>query len=224
MKTAALLVAAGRGTRLGADIPKQYIPLNGACSLRRSTDLFLGIPEIASVLTVIHADDGARYEAALNGLTSSRLLPPVHGGTARTASVRAGLHALAIDPPDAVLIHDAARPFMPVDVIHDVIAALDESDGVCTALPVVDALWKADDEFAEEPVSREGLWRTQTPQGFRFTSILAAYRAYEGEGTDDVAVARKAGMAVKLVRGDEAGYKITTAQDLERALRDARSP
>ncbi len=218
MTTAALIVAAGRGTRLGADTPKQYIPLNGPTALRRTVDLFLGIPAITSVQVVIHRDDTALYEEVMQGLEDPRLSEPVTGGETRAGSVLAGLEALAGDAPTNVLIHDAARPFMPPEVIEAVIAALATNDGACAALPVVDALWSAPDGVAMAPVSRDGLWRAQTPQGFRFAPILAAHRAHDGSGADDVAVACEAGLRVRFVPGSEAGYKITTADDLAQAL------
>lgn len=218
MKTVALIVAAGRGTRLGAEIPKQYIELNGPCALRRSVDLFLSIPAVSGVVCVIHPDDRDRYDAAVQGIEKTALLAPVNGGVTRAVSVRNGLEALVSGAPDAVLIHDAARPFMPSRVIDAVIAALRTGRAVCAGLPVVDALWDAPDGVALRSVSRDGLWRAQTPQGFHFQSILAAHRAHAGAGADDVAVAREAGMEVQFVIGSEAGYKITTADDLERAL------
>ncbi len=221
MKSAALIVAAGRGSRLGAEIPKQYIPLDGRSALRRSVELFLGVPGVTRVLVVIHADDRALYEDAMLGLVDPKLVPPVLGGETRAASVLAGLDALASDAPDNVLIHDAARPFMPANVISEVIDALTQAEGACAALPVVDALWSARDAVAETSVPRHNLWRAQTPQGFRFGSILKAHRGHDGSGADDVAVAREAGMEVRFVPGAEAGYKITTADDLARAISDA---
>jgi 2-C-methyl-D-erythritol 4-phosphate cytidylyltransferase len=223
LKAAALIVAAGRGTRLGADIPKQYIPLNGPCALRRSIDLFLDMPVIVSVQVVTHPEDTAQYSSAIDGLRDTRLRPPVTGGETRASSVLAGLMALETDHPDIVLIHDAARPFMPKEVIGSVIRALETSDGACAALPVVDALWQADGGLARNSVPREGLWRAQTPQGFVYEKILAAHKEHDGSGADDVAVARDAGIDVRFVPGSEAGYKITTAADLERALRDTQA-
>ena len=221
MKSAALIVAAGRGSRLGAEIPKQYIPLDGRSALRRSVELFLGVPGVTRVLVVIHADDRALYEDAMQGLVDPKLVPPVLGGETRAASVLAGLDALASDAPDNVLIHDAARPFMPANVISEVIDALTQAEGACAALPVVDALWSARGAVAETSVPRHNLWRAQTPQGFRFGPILKAHRSHDGSGADDVAVAREAGMEVRFVPGAEAGYKITTADDLARAISDA---
>lgn len=220
MSVAALIVAAGRGTRLGADTPKQYIPLDGPCALRRSVELFLSLGErVQSVLVVIHSDDAARYASAMAGLKDPRVAPPVLGGASRAASVLNGLEALEEQNPAKVLIHDAARPFVPLDVITGVIDALDEAPGAAAGMPVVDALWRAPNGFAEASVERNDLWRAQTPQGFRFDQILAAHRAHDGSGADDIAVAREAGMDVRFVQSDSAGFKITTPSDLDRALK-----
>lgn len=222
MTTAALVVAAGRGVRLGGELPKQYIPIDGRPVLRRTVELFLSVPEVSSVTVVIHVDDDDLYRKAMSGLTDIKLGKPVLGGSTRAGSVRAGLEALVVEAPQNVLIHDAARPFMPTSVITSVIKTLSSAEGACAALPVVDALWSAKDSVAKAPVPRDGLWRAQTPQGFRFEQILNAHRAHDGQGADDVAVAREAGMLVKFVQGSEAGYKITTADDLARAEDDAK--
>lgn len=220
MSVAVIIVAAGRGTRLGADIPKQYIPLNGPCALRRSVDAFLAIPQVSVVLPVIRPSDHDLCARALDGLDRARTLPPVDGGATRAETVRKGLEHLEAQAPARVLIHDAARPFVPQTVITSVIEALDAAPGACAGLPVVDALWRVEDTLAQAPVPRDGLWRAQTPQGFHFGAILAAHRAHAGTGTDDVAVAREAGLRVEMVPGSEQSYKITTPADLSRALRD----
>ncbi len=219
-RIAALLVAAGRGQRFGSELPKQYVPLDGPCAFHRAVRAFLDVPRIGLVCPVIHPDDSALCAAALAGLADPRLLAPVPGGASRGHSVRLGLESLVWHAPDLVLIHDAARPFVPTRVIEDVCDALAEAEGACAALPVVDALWMAADGLAAAPVPRDRLWRAQTPQGFRFDRILAAHRAGDGGAADDVAVARAFGMAVRLVPGDEGNYKITLPSDLERALRD----
>ena len=170
---------------------------------------------------MIHPDDAVLYTAAVAGITDPRLAPPVAGGATRSASVAAGLEALAPHPPEAVLIHDAARPFVAAATIAACLAALDRHAGVLPALPVVDALWRAETGTADTPLPRDGLWRAQTPQGFRFAPLLAAYRAHAGEAADDVAVARAAGIEVALVEGSEDNFKITTAADLVRARRIA---
>ena len=217
MRVAGLIVAAGRGTRLGAALPKQYQALGGGSVLGRAVEALLAHPAIGRVVVAIHPDDGARYAAATAGIGDARLGPAVPGGATRSASVLAGLEALATWAPDRVLIHDAARPFLGRTVIDRVLAGLDAADGACPALPVVDALWSSADGTASAAVPRAGLMRAQTPQGFRYGAILAAHRAHRGEAADDVAVARAAGLTVRLVPGEESAFKITTAEDLARA-------
>lgn len=217
MLNSVLIVAAGRGHRLGGEIPKQFLPIGGVSSLRRSVETFLALASIDLLRVVIHPDDQLLCEQALAGIDDRRLLAPVHGGSTRAQSVRRGLESFAETGTGKILIHDAARPFIPATVIEAVLEALDEAEGAFAALPVVDALWSAEGNQAIAPVSREGLWRAQTPQGFHFDRILAAHRDHAGEAHDDVAVARTAGMAVRIVEGSEANFKITTAADLERA-------
>ncbi len=217
MQTAGLIVAAGRGQRLGDATPKQYLALGDGTVLGAAVTALLAHPGIATLRVVIHPDDRPLYDSAVRGIDDPRLGPPVAGGARRADSVLAGLEALAPEAPACVLIHDAARPLVPVAVIGAVIDALDEAPCAFPALPVVDALWRGSDGHADEPVARDGLWRAQTPQGFHFAAILAAHRAHAGEALDDVAVARGAGLVARLVPGDEANFKITTAADLERA-------
>ena len=215
--TAALIVAAGRGSRLGADIPKQYLDLGGKSVLFRTIEAFLGLPDIARVQVVINPDDGTLFEEATKGLDDPRLAKPVPGGETRARSVSNGLQALVGTAPQKVLIHDAARPFVTTRIIRDVIEALDTAEGAFSALEVVDALWRADEDHAATPVPRTNLWRAQTPQGFHFDRILDAHRASDGTAADDVAVAREAGIEVRLIPGDESNFKITTRHDLDRA-------
>ena len=214
---AVVIVAAGRGSRMGGPVPKQYLTLGGIPILRRTLSLFLDDARIGCVRTVIHPDDDTLYREAVAGIDSAKLRTPVGGGDTRAASVHRGLQSLADEVPDLVLVHDAARPFTPRHVIDGVIDALDEGPGACAALRVVDALWRAQDDAAEAPVPRDGLWRAQTPQGFRFDALLAAHEQHDGTGADDVAVAREAGMAVRFVEGCESNFKITTQADLARA-------
>src|SRR5579863_9943384 len=132
-RVVALVVAAGRGTRFGGDLPKQWMELDGRPLLRHSLGILAAHPDIAEVRVVIHPDDRDRYEAAAAGL---RLNPPIHGGATRQESVRLGLEALADNPPDAVLIHDGARPFVDAAIIHRVLKALKTTKGAIPALPV----------------------------------------------------------------------------------------
>ncbi len=219
MKTAAILVAAGRGSRMGADRPKQYLEIGGKSVLRRTAEAFVGHPGVDLVQVVIGSNDQDEYRSALMGLESSKLLDPVFGGESRSGSVMAGLKSLKDHAPEKVLIHDAARPFCPDRVITDVIAALDQADGAFAAVPVVDALWHTEGVHAGEPVARDGLVRAQTPQGFDFEKIVAAFKTFDGDAADDVAIARAAGLSVVIIPSDEVNFKITTKDDLIRAER-----
>ncbi|MFI4986176.1 MAG: bifunctional 2-C-methyl-D-erythritol 4-phosphate cytidylyltransferase/2-C-methyl-D-erythritol 2,4-cyclodiphosphate synthase [Alphaproteobacteria bacterium] len=213
----ALVVAGGRGSRLGGPLPKQYRPLGGRALLRHSLETYLGHPGIAAVRVVIHPDDRALYDAAVGGLA---LLEPCSGGRERQDSARLGLESLVPLAPERVLIHDAARPFVDGDTIGRVIAALAETAGAIAAAPVSDTLKRARDGRVADTVERAGLWRAQTPQGFRFADILAAHRAAAGAAlTDDAAVAERAGLAVALVAAGEDNFKVTTEEDFRRAER-----
>ncbi|GHE85403.1 bifunctional enzyme IspD/IspF [Aliiroseovarius zhejiangensis] len=215
MDIAALIVAAGRGTRAGAGLPKQWRQVAGATVAARSVAAFRNHPRITRCLLVIHPDDRAQAKA-IDGVEL------VHGGATRDASVRAGLEALAADAPDLVLIHDVARPMVSAGVIDGVIEALVTAQGAAPALPVTDALWRGADGIVTGTVARDGLYRAQTPQGFHFAPILAAHRAHTGGAADDVEVARNAGLDVTITMGDEGNLKITTAGDFSRAERMIR--
>jgi 2-C-methyl-D-erythritol 4-phosphate cytidylyltransferase/2-C-methyl-D-erythritol 2,4-cyclodiphosphate synthase len=214
---AALIVAAGKGLRAGGPLPKQFQPLAGRPMLAHAVAAFLGHPAIGRVMLVIPPDAGEAARAALAGLAAR--VDQCTGGATRQESVALGLEALARLPdaaPDLVLIHDAARPFVPAALIDRVIAGLGTADGVCPALPVVDSL-RSGDTHVDGEVDRSRLNRVQTPQGFRFGPILAAHRAAAPGATDDVAVARAAGLDVLLVEGDERAMKITGPSDFELA-------
>jgi 2-C-methyl-D-erythritol 4-phosphate cytidylyltransferase/2-C-methyl-D-erythritol 2,4-cyclodiphosphate synthase len=220
---AALIVAGGRGSRFGADGPKQYEMLAGRPLLRHAIEAFLASPQTGRICCVIHADDHDLYRQAtdelpVSGVANGTLLPPVTGGATRQASVCHGLKALAAtgQPPDLVLIHDAARPLLPLPVIERVLTALDSAKGAIPALPVADTLKRAsaDGEIAET-VPRDHLWRAQTPQGFCFAGILAAHRqATHDNFTDDADLLQAAGHAVSIVPGDDSLLKVTTMADL----------
>ncbi len=215
----ALIVAAGRGSRAGAEGgPKQYRPLAGKAVLARTAEAFLNHDRIDAVRIIIHCDDHDLYEAALAGLTShAKLLAPVIGGAERQDSVRLGLTSLEDTAPQSVLIHDAARPFIDAETIARVIDALDAHHGAIAALPVFDTIKKADGAASPriaDTVPRDHLWRAQTPQGFRFADILAAHKTAEGQKlTDDAAVAEASGLSVALVNGSPDNMKITQAED-----------
>jgi 2-C-methyl-D-erythritol 4-phosphate cytidylyltransferase/2-C-methyl-D-erythritol 2,4-cyclodiphosphate synthase len=215
----ALIVAAGRGQRFGGEVPKQYLGLGGAAVLRHCLVTFLAHPRVGEAQVVIHPDDRALYDAAVQGLD---LPPPVRGGATRQDSVRLGLESLEKRAPDLVLIHDAARPFVDAGIVDRTLDALAKAPGAVAAVKVADTIKRAGkDDTVAGTVDRAALWRAQTPQGFRFREILTAHRAAAGKGelTDDAAVAERAGLAVALVAGSEDNFKVTTMDDLNRAER-----
>jgi 2-C-methyl-D-erythritol 4-phosphate cytidylyltransferase/2-C-methyl-D-erythritol 2,4-cyclodiphosphate synthase len=221
---AVVLVAGGRGLRArgegGADIPKQYRRLAGRTVLARSVDAWLADPRISVIVTVIHPDDRHNYDAAAAelGRRDPRLQEPVAGGSERQASVLAGLEALSGDPPDLVLICDAVRPFVTRRTIDATLAALKSNDAVVAGVPIVDTVKRTDaDGYVLDTVSRAGLWRAATPQGFRYSAILDAHRRARAAGltdlTDDGAVAAFAGLRVRMVPTEETNVKLTTPED-----------
>jgi 2-C-methyl-D-erythritol 4-phosphate cytidylyltransferase/2-C-methyl-D-erythritol 2,4-cyclodiphosphate synthase len=211
-RTAILIVAAGKGERSGRAGPKQYEPLAGRPMLRRSADAFAGWP----VRVVIGAGQEQLYRAAMGPDAPA----PIIGGARRQDSVRLGLEAMAADAPDFVLIHDAARPLVSRATIEAVIGALEKgADGAVPMLPVADTLRRKEGN-AWVTVPREGLERAQTPQGFKFATILKAHRDHaSADATDDVAIAGLAGLAVEAVTGEETNLKVTTEKDFALAER-----
>lgn len=211
----ALVVAAGRGTRLGGSLPKQYQPLAGEPLLRHTLRALASHRRITGVRAVIHPDDRGYYDDAARGLD---LLPPVPGGAQRQDSVRLGLESLLQLNPDVVAIHDGARPFVEPALIDRVLDAVEHAPGAIPALAVADTLKRERDNHIVETVDRSRLWRAQTPQAFRFRDILVAHREAAGlELPDDAAVAERAGLAVSLVMGSETNLKVTAPDDLTRA-------
>jgi 2-C-methyl-D-erythritol 4-phosphate cytidylyltransferase / 2-C-methyl-D-erythritol 2,4-cyclodiphosphate synthase len=231
--TAALIVAAGQGRRAGVATPKQYVAIGGQTVLARTLSAFLAHPAIDLVVVAIADADRALYEQAaplgMGQHGQRKLLPAVIGGATRQRSVLNGLRGLQQHAPAQVLIHDGARPFVTSDVIQRVLDALARAPAAIAALPVADTLKRAGPEGrVAATIDRAGLWRAQTPQGFRYDAILAAHEAAAGAGredlTDDAAVAEWAGLAVELVRGSEANVKLTTAEDMARAALLTQAP
>ncbi len=223
MTIAALIVAAGRGLRAGGARPKQYQDLAGQTVLGRSLAAITAHPLVKIAVVVVHPEDRALIAASVLA-PEDVALRLVDGGETRDASVRAGLAALPA-ACERVLIHDAARPLLPLAVIERVLKALDAHDGAAPGLALTDALWRgAAGGAIVAAVPREGLWRAQTPQGFRVPAIRAAHAAAaaaagpgEPPPADDVAVALAAGLDVAVVDGDYENIKITLPGDLYRA-------
>jgi 2-C-methyl-D-erythritol 4-phosphate cytidylyltransferase / 2-C-methyl-D-erythritol 2,4-cyclodiphosphate synthase len=220
MRTAAILVAAGSGSRFGAETPKQFLLLAGKPVIRHAAET---LAEHVSVLQPV--GDADPIEAALDGLPH---LPPALGGATRQQSVRAGLEALVAHAPDVVLVHDAARPLIPKGTIPALLAALQHAPGAIPAVPVADTLKRVVDGLITATAPREGLHRAQTPQAFRFSVLLAAHRAGGGKSaTDDAALLEAAGLTVAIVPGSEDNIKLTYPEDLrrlERAMTDHLIP
>lgn len=230
-RVAAIVVAAGRGTRFSTDedsLPKQYQNLGGRPVISWALDVFLAHPAITDVVTVIHPDDERLYEraiAALGPLGREKLRQPVFGGQTRQASVHNGLSAFECENTGHVLIHDAARPFVTHTVMDNILENLAQGkQAVLPAVPVVDTLKRADEASGHlETVDRSRLWAAQTPQGFDYRTILEGHEkailAGRSDFTDDTAIAEWQGVAVSLAEGDPDNFKITSRSDLERAER-----
>ena len=218
---AALVVAAGRGTRLGRELPKQYVSIGGRTVLQRTLEALLSHEAVGTIQVVISEEDRARYAAAVEGLP--RLSSPVIGGATRQQSVRNGLEALVSRPPALVLVHDAARPFVSRETIGRVIAACDATHGAIPVMPVTETVKRVESGMLTATIPREALATAQTPQGFPYAPLLAAHRkaaeAGNHELTDDAAVAALAGIEVRAVEGSRENVKLTNAEDFDRAER-----
>jgi 2-C-methyl-D-erythritol 4-phosphate cytidylyltransferase/2-C-methyl-D-erythritol 2,4-cyclodiphosphate synthase len=216
---AAVIVAAGRGLRAGADMPKQFRQIGGAPMIRRSLLMFVEHDKVGAVQTVIHQDDVAMFQSSVAGLD---VLPPVFGGATRQNSVRAGLEALAPRQPDIVLIHDAARPYASAALVSRAIAAAERSGAAIPALPVTDTVKTVDAAgLVDQTLDRNTLRLVQTPQSFAFPALLEAHRRAAAAGrndfTDDAALAEWAGLKVSVFEGEPGNIKITNAGDFVRA-------
>ncbi len=220
MRVAAILVAAGSGSRFGAAAPKQFVSIAGRPVVRWAAEALL--PHVTLLQPV---GDAAALSEVLSGLD---LLPAVPGGATRQDSVRAGLEALVPHAPDIVLVHDAARPFVPHGTVPALLAALERHRGAIPAVPVADTLKRVVDGVIEATVARKNLYRAQTPQAFHYETLLALHRApTRPEATDDAWLLEQAGLQVALVAGHEENVKLTFASDaarLERTLAQTMVP
>src|SRR5579859_7175681 len=217
-RTAAILVAAGRGLRAGAGGPKQYRMIGGQTVIFRAMAAFCRHPEVSAVQPVLHPDDTAVFNAACDGLKHRA---PTPGGATRQASVHAGLEALAGERPDVVLIHDAARPFVSPAVISRAIEAAGRTGAAIPTIAVTDTVKLVDgSDNVEATPERARLRIAQTPQAFKYDVILEAHRRAAREGrtdfTDDAALAEWMGLTVATFEGDVANMKLTTPEDFVR--------
>lgn len=214
-RIAVLITAAGRGTRMGSEVPKQWLALSGRSVLARSVEAFAGFGRI---IVTVHPDDMDHAIGELGGRVTL-----VAGGATRSDSVRAGLEVLEGSDITHVLIHDGARPLVSLAVIGAVVDALaQEAEAAAPGIAVTDALWRGAEGAVTGFADRAGLYRAQTPQGFALSVILAAHRAAAEGAPDDVELVQRQGLAVRIVPGDEDNLKITWPGDLERAGRILR--
>jgi 2-C-methyl-D-erythritol 4-phosphate cytidylyltransferase/2-C-methyl-D-erythritol 2,4-cyclodiphosphate synthase len=225
IRVAAVVVAAGRGTRTGLDYPKQYKVMGGSPMVRESLRVFTTHPQIHVVLPVIHPDDGARFAAAAQGL---ELAAPVLGAATRQGSVRAGLEALTKEAPEIVLVHDAARPFTSAALVSRAIQAASAHGAAIPGMPVTDTVKLVDAQGTiTATLDRAAMRTVQTPQAFRFEILLDAHRRAAAAGrddfTDDGALVEWAGLRVSVFEGEAGNIKMTTADDFARAERDAQA-
>ena len=211
-RTSALIVAAGSGTRAGGDLPKQYAPIAGKAVLAHAIDALQAHEGIDEVRVVIGAGQEGPYANAVGGRA---LAAPVVGGATRRESVANGLAAIDCDH---VLIHDAARPFLPALVVDRLLAALEQAPAAVPVLPVADTLAETGESLGAA-VARERLARVQTPQAFHTQAIRAAHAAWDKtvEATDDAQIARAAGLTVRTVEGSPSLDKLTFPADFAAA-------
>lgn len=221
MTVAAVIVAGGSGLRAGGERPKQYQLIGGRPVIWWTCRAFLEHPGIDHVQPVIGEGHEQMFAEAVKGLDIPR---PVIGGSTRQDSCRIGIESVARHAPAKVLIHDAARPFVPPALIEDVIAWLDRFPAVVPGMPVAETLKFAPGGMVSRTVDRASIWSAQTPQGFAYDGILAAYRRAEAEQTqgltDDASVAETAGIAISMIPGAFENRKLTTAEDIVMADRD----
>jgi 2-C-methyl-D-erythritol 4-phosphate cytidylyltransferase/2-C-methyl-D-erythritol 2,4-cyclodiphosphate synthase len=211
MSVAAILVAAGSGSRFGAAMPKQFLALAGKPVIRHAAEALMAHAELLQPVGKPSA-----IEAALDGMQH---LPVVPGGATRQDSVRAGLKALEGYAPDIVLVHDAARPLIPLGMVPELLSALQSASGAIPAIPVADTLKHVVDGLIVRTVPRESLYRAQTPQAFRYQILLTAHRGKIAGATDDASLLEALGERVAVVAGAEDNIKLTYPEDLARLER-----
>ena len=218
-EVAVVVVAAGKGTRVGGDLPKQFRRVGDEIMLRRTLITLVEAPQIGLVQPVIRREDRAFFDHAADKLD---VLPPAFGGATRQASVRAGLEALEPHAPDVVLVHDAARPFASQALVARAIEAAANTGAAVPGLAVTDTIKSVDTQgFVDRTLDRSTLRAIQTPQGFAYASLLDAHRRAAAQGredfTDDAALAEWAGMKVSVFEGEAGNIKITGPEDFARA-------
>ena len=215
IKIAAVIVGAGSGTRLGGNIPKQYQLIDHECSFAKCIKFFEDHPKVSKTIAVVSNEHQSLFREKC---TLSSNTETVVGGANRMSSVRNGLNKLSLDKPDFVIIHDAARPFLKEALVDTIISKLSSYEGVIPILKISDTVKRLDGRHIQKTVDRSLYGRAQTPQGFKFSSILAAYKTLKGSNqTDDAEFLEIMGSTVLHIPGNEDLFKITYEKDMERA-------
>jgi 2-C-methyl-D-erythritol 4-phosphate cytidylyltransferase len=213
-----IIPAAGSGTRMGAQTPKQYLPLNGKALIQHVIDLFTRSNEIQSVHVVLSQGDNTHFE--IEPAFKHKLFVHDCGGETRSNTVLNGLHAIAesvnVAADDWVLVHDAARPGLSDILLNALIATIqDDAVGGLLALPVADTLKRADAaQHVAATIPRADLWQAQTPQMFRYATLVKALTHFVGTPTDEAEAIEALGLKPILVTGALRNLKVTYPQDL----------
>jgi 2-C-methyl-D-erythritol 4-phosphate cytidylyltransferase/2-C-methyl-D-erythritol 2,4-cyclodiphosphate synthase len=217
-KNVALIMAAGKGMRLGGAVPKQFLPFRNNTMLAQAINAFLHHPRVDAVRVVIGKGDEQLYADCTASFTSPKLLAPVMGGQERSHSVWNGLNSLAEYLPQNVLIHDGARPFVDQPLISRVLDELENYKGVIPGIAVVDTLKRCSEGMIEKTVDRSHLYKAQTPQGFHYSTLVAAHQNCENSlnFTDDAGLLEKQGIPVRIVPGSPENIKITFLEDIQK--------
>lgn len=230
MRVSAIIVAAGSGSRLGANVPKAFVTLGEHTLLWYSLRILTAVSSITEAIVTVPAkmESRARAEVVAAGLEIPVKL--VEGGVERQDSVRIALEFTSAES-DLVIVHDAARPMATPAMFEACLAAAARADGAIVATPLADTLKQADNSVIIRTVARAGLWRAQTPQAFGRAKLKEAHRHAVENGiaaTDDADLVEQIGGRVELVKGSDRNMKITTSEDLEVAriliARESSSP
>lgn len=229
MKNIAVILAGGTGRRMGSDIPKQFLPLNGRKVIEYPIDTFCAHPAIDEVVVVMHPEWRQEFQSLVSQNNWSKLTKIIDGGSERYLSTLNAVMAYIDEPDDTnLLLHDAARPMVSAEIINRVIAALQHHEAVGVAVPSTDTVWEVHPDFESELggrfvariPERRLMWRAQTPQAFRLPLIRDAYQRAlndpQFQATDDCGVVRKymPGTKITVIEGEEENRKITFAEDI----------
>ena len=214
-KFSVIIVAAGSGTRLGADTPKQYREIFGRTILRHTLDVFMTMDTLQQICVVINPEHKALFDAATSGMDNIKFC---HGGEDRKDSVYNGIKFLSyLKSEDLILIHDAARPFVQEAEIHALLNTMKNHKAASLAYPVVDSLSYCDkDNIPTNRIPRENLWNIQTPQAFHYGTLKQAHEQCDESKnyTDDTSLVSALNIPVKFIKSSKNNFKITLAEDL----------